>query len=105
MNIDIAKFTALSAAIGAIWLKLKSVYKELSPLIENFIQEAEEKAKDGIINKKDRKDLAMSLIAEAQKLGKLRKFNLLERLIVGKAVDWVAQRLPDFKFNKAPENG
>lgn len=99
MIIDIVKISAVFTAIGAIWLKVKIIYKELSPLLEKFIKEAEEKAKDGTIDKKDRKELAMFLISEAQQLGKLRKFNFLEKLVVTKVVDWVAQKLPDFQFN------
>jgi len=99
MIIDIVKISAVFTAIGAIWLKIKAVYKELYPLLEKFIKEAEAKAKDGTIDKKDRKELAMFLISEAQQLGKLRKFNFLEKLVVTKVVDWLAQRLPDFQFN------
>lgn len=98
------KLMAVLATLGALWAKAKVIYKKLEPLLKGFIEEAEERAKDGTIDKSDRKALAMRLIEDAQKNGDLRKFGFLERLIISKIIDIIAQKLPDFTFNKKPDN-
>lgn len=98
MIIEIAKISAVISAVAIFWAKVKNVYKKLSPLIEPFIKDAEQRAKDGLIDKKDRKELAMLFISTAQAQGKLRKFGFFERIIVSKVVDWIAKKLPDFQF-------
>lgn len=100
MVIDLVKISALFATIGAVWLKAKAIYKHLAPLLEGFIKDAEQRAKDGLIDKKDRKELAMYLITKAQEQGKLRQFGFIEKMVMSKVIDIIAEKLPDFRFTK-----
>jgi len=97
------KFGAPVGAILLVWRKIKAIYKRLEPLLEPFIKDVEERAKDGIIDRRDRKEVAMTFISNAQAVGQLKKFNFFERLIVSKVIDYVAGKLPDFKFNPKPD--
>ena len=87
-----------------LWAKIKVIYKRLEPLIDSAIKDAEIKAQDKVIGLEDRKEWALNRIADAQKAGVLRKFNFFERILLSKAIDYVAKKLPDFKFNKPPDN-
>lgn len=98
------KLTALVTAIVGFLVKVKMVYAKLSPLLEPIIKEVEQRAKDGLIDKEDRKQIAMAFIAEAQKQGKIKKFGFFESIVVSKVVDWVAEKLPDFKLTAAALN-
>jgi len=99
------KASAILAVISATIAKIRSAYKKLVPLVEPFIKDVEERAKDGLIDKADRKFLAVGLIERAQAEGKIKKFGFFEKLIVSKVIDWVAGKLPDFTFNvKPPSN-
>ena len=100
MDIDLVKISAVFATIGGVWLKIKNIYENLAPLLDGFIKDAEQRAKDGLIDKKDRKELAMFFITQAQAQGKLRKFGFIEKMVVSKVVDVLAEKLPDFKFTK-----
>jgi hypothetical protein len=67
------------------------------PDIKELIQKAEEAAKDGIINKAERKDMAMRLINAVLKAKNIQ-LNALQRFILNKVVDKIAEALPDFKL-------
>lgn len=93
------KISAVSAILGGIWIKIKQIYKKISPLIEPSVKRAEDLARDGVINRKDRKEIAMGFIQDAQDQKIIRKLGFFEKMILSKVVDILAQKLPDFKFN------
>jgi len=99
ITILIAKVTAIIAVISGFIVKVKNTYTALSPIVEPFIKDVEERAKDHKIDKEDRKALAMTLIREAQEHCKLKQFGFFEKMIVSKVIDYVAEKLPDFVFN------
>lgn len=100
MIIEIAKVSAAIAVIAGFWAKVKSAYTKLAPLIEPFVKDVEQRAKDGAIDRNDRKEIAMAVIVNAQLRGDLRKFGFIEGIIVSRVVDWVAGKLPDFVLTK-----
>jgi hypothetical protein len=89
----------IGSTLLAIWLWLKLWWDRLSPIIIPIVKDVEQKAQDGTIDLADRKKIAMNAIALLQQEGKI-KLNYVEWLIVGKLVDWAAERLPDFQLTK-----
>ncbi len=87
------------ASIYAVWLKAKAIYNEAAKIVEPLVKEAEELAKDGLIDKADRKALVMSVIGRLETSGKI-KLNFISRLIISKVVDKIADKLPDFTISK-----
>lgn len=91
------------AGLIAGWYIAKKWIDEISRHIEPILKDVEQKALDGVINKADRKDIAMNEIARLKATGKL-KLNFLSMLILSKVVDVVAGKLPDFKVSQAVKN-
>jgi len=87
-------FTAAAAAIRTAI----AFVVEITPLLKPVIEDAENRAKDRLIDLADRKAIAMNGIRALEKSGKLR-LNPITRFVVSKVVDDVAKLLPDFKFN------
>lgn len=83
-----------SSAVTA-WFFVKKWYVEISKIAEPLIIEAEKLSQDGKIDKADRKVLVMKAIALLEQRGTI-KLNFIGRLIVGKVVDRIASKLPDF---------
>lgn len=92
------EYAAYLAAAVAAWAKLALWYRAIRNIIKPMIAEAEQRAKDGLIDKADRKAIVMRGIAllEAEKKIKL---SWIARKIISKVVDRVAEALPDFKFS------
>jgi hypothetical protein len=83
----------------AIITAIKLWYNKIKPIITPMIKEAENDAKDGIIDKADRKHIVMVGIKEAEKNGYI-KLNIISRFFISKVVDFIATRLPDFETDK-----
>ena len=84
----------LFAGLMFVLIKLKKTLPEI-------VKEIEKRAKDGIIDAKDRKAIAMKAINEiSETFGK--KLGLIPRLIVSKLIDKAAKLLPS-KDLKVPE--
>lgn len=98
INLDTIVVGGLTA-----WLFIRRWYVRIEKIAGPLIEEAEQLAKDGVIDKADRKALVMNAIGllEAQKSIKL---NFVSRFLVSKVVDGVASRLPDYNLSdKAKE--
>lgn len=86
-----------------IWFFVKQWTDKLSKIIEPLVAEAEQRAKDGLIDKADRKAIVMKAISLLEQDGKI-KLNFISRIIVSKVVDRIASKLPDFNISiKAKE--
>ena len=86
------------AAVMTIWLFVQRKWIELSKIIEPIVKELDARAQDGQIDRKDRKDLAMKAI-ELLKQNGIIKLGFIQNFIVGRVVDDIAARLPDFKVS------
>jgi len=90
---------AFTVSIGTFIAAAKVWIAKVKPIIEPMILEAENDAKDGVIDLADRKHIVMVGIAAAEKDGKI-KLNFLTRWLISLVVDQIAKKLPDFKINK-----
>lgn len=80
------------AGISVVWWRVKVFWNFWSPVIEQIVKEIEEKAKDGVIDKTDKKSIALKAIdLIAQK--KNKKVGWLEKVIISKLIDKYAERL------------
>lgn len=78
------------------WALFKRWYDKLAKIIEPVVAKVEELAKDGSINKADRKAIAMEIITSLETTGKIPKMNFITKVIVSKIVDKLASKLPDY---------
>lgn len=95
MNVNLQQIFDIAIAIISfvvIWAQRLS--KILSPIIE----EVEKAAQDGKIDKSERKQIVLHAIDLAIAKRQI-KINFLEKIIIGKVVDYVAGRLPDFNVS------
>jgi len=88
------------AGLLAVWYGLKIWIDKLSSIVEPIIKDAEQRALDGKIDAKDRKEIALTELARLEKEGVI-KLSFLNRLIISKIIDMVAQKLPDYNVAKA----
>ena len=95
MNIQGATIIATTTAV---WLFIKKWIGRLSKIAEPLVKEAEERARDGLIDKTDRKVLVMKAISLLEAQGAL-KLTFFSRLAISWVVDRVAAKLPDFKIS------
>ena len=86
--------TALAAAY-----KIQAIYAMMVKIATPLIKEVEARAKDGKIDKADRKAIVMLGIKEAEASGKI-KFNFITRFLVSRVVDYIAGKLPDFNVSQ-----
>lgn len=96
MNI---KWSAIIAGILVVWYKIKRILDELSKILEPVIKEVEKLALDGVIDRQDRKKVALKLIETLEKEGKI-KLNFITRFILSFIIDKIAKKLPDFVITK-----
>jgi len=88
----------VGAVLTIAWWKIKSFWDFWGPVIEDIVKEVEEKAKDGTIDKIDRKVIAVKAIdLVAKKKGK--KLGFLERIFISWLIDKLAGKLPDFNLD------
>jgi len=84
--------SAIGAGLLVLWWKVKSFWAFWSPVIEALVKEIEEKAKDGVIDKADKKAIALKAIdLIAEKKGK--KIGWLEKVIISWLIDRYAGKL------------
>jgi hypothetical protein len=88
-----------SSGILGIYLTAKRWFAEINKILDPLVQECEQLAQDGVIDKNDRKKLVLSAVANLEKQGKV-KLNFITRLIVVKVVDIIAAKLPDYNISK-----
>jgi len=98
-------FAAVMTAVA--WVKAQ--YAKYEPIVRPMINQAEEDYKrmiadDGVITIDERKEFVMNQVAVLEKLGKIKKLNGIERWILGKIVDNIAQKLDPIltPVNNAP---
>jgi hypothetical protein len=96
MKLNIA---AIIATATSAWYAVKRYWDAVSKIVEPLVLEVEAMAQDGLIDKADRKALVLKAIELLEQDGKI-KLNPITRLIVGKVVDKIAKKLPDFKVSK-----
>ena len=89
----------IGAGIVAAYLFCKLWYMKLEPILTPLIKDVEARAADGIINLADRKAILMEGLQIAQTQG-LLKLNFIEKIIVSKIVDMIAEKLPDINISK-----
>lgn len=81
----------------------KKWYDRISAFLESIadplVNEVEKLAKDGKIDKADRKWLAMKAIALLEER-KTIKLNFISRFLISRVIDRVAEALPDFNVSK-----
>ena len=87
------------ATAAVLWAGLQVWWAKFAPVIEPIVKEAEQLALDGSIDCADRKKLVMDTIDLLQKNGTI-KLGFVEKIIIGKIVDIIAKRLPDFQVSK-----
>lgn len=85
--------------IGA-WYLIKKRWDDLCRIAEPVVKKYEQQALDGVIDKEDRKALAMEAIKCLEADGKI-KLNFISRMILNKVVDLVAGKLPNFIVSNA----
>lgn len=90
---------AVFGAIGAVWFFLNKWFKKLEKIIEPVVREAEQMALDGVIDKADRKAIAMKLLSELEKQ-EIIKLSFLSRFFVRIIINIVVRKLPDFNVAK-----
>jgi hypothetical protein len=89
----------IAGAMALAWAGLQVWWAKFAPIIEPIVKEAEQMALDGTITCDKRKKFVMDAIAKFEDAGTI-KMNFIERIIVGKIVDIIATRLPDFQVSK-----
>lgn len=96
MNISwIAGIGAFLAMAGKIYAAIQVFIKQAQPIIDS----AEDKAKDGVIDKADRKALVTEAIALLQTKGHL-KIPWFIKPFMGIIINAVAKKLPDFEIKR-----
>lgn len=88
--------------IGSVittWLLIKTWYDRIAKIVTPAVKEAEKRALDNIIDKEDRKQVALTLIASLEASGSL-KLGFLSRLVLSKVIDIVASKIPNFAITK-----
>ena len=73
--------TAIMAGAGIAWWKVKAFWNFWGPVIEEIVQDIENKSKDGSIDKADRKAIALKAIdlvakKKDKKIGTLAKWGI-----------------------------
>ncbi len=86
------QLSALIATATIVWWKVKSFWAFWGPVVEQIVQEIENRAKDGLIDKADRKAIALKAIdLVAQKKGK--KIDILTKWGISWLIDRYAGKL------------
>ena len=83
----------------AFYRKCKAKY---GGLIQELVEVIEQAAKDGIITKDERKEIALKAVKWLENYGQL-KINFIERFILNILIDKFASKLPDFKISTSPK--
>ena len=103
------KLGALIAGLGVISTRIKAFlayighkWTQIEPIALPLIEEVEQMAAKGVINKADRKTLVMAGLKLAQEKG-LFKLNLIEKMLLPMAVDRIAESLPDIQVSQQAE--
>lgn len=99
INIDTKAIAAGITTIIIAWWRVKVVWNALLKIAEPVIKQAEEMAKDKIINKSERRQLAITMLKAAEDSGKI-KLNWITRRLVSWILDIIAQKLPDFTISQ-----
>lgn len=81
-----------------VWLFIKRWTDKLSKVITPLVTEIEKMAIDGVIDKAERKTLAVKAIALLEQQGTI-KLNIITRFVAHRIVNRIASRLPDFKIS------
>ena len=92
-------FHALWGFLVLAYIFCKNWYAKLEPILIPLIKDVEERAAKGTINLNDRKAILMEGLDIAQQQ-KILKLNFVERIIVSKIVDIIAQKLPDITVSQ-----
>ncbi len=98
VSVFLASTSVFFTAATAVVRNMVAFVVEITPLLKPVIEDAENRAKDRLIDLADRKAIAMNGVRALEKSGKI-KLNPLTRFVVSKVVDDIARRLPDFTFN------
>jgi hypothetical protein len=86
-------------SVLALWILVKKQIDEYSKIINPILQEVEQRALDGKIDKDDRRKIALCGLKNLEKEGKV-KLNFITRIIVVKLIDYLAKKLPDYYISE-----
>ena len=92
-------WNAVWAFLVVVYYFCKKWYAKLEPVLYPLIKDVEQRAIDKKIDLSDRKAILMQGLAIAQQRG-LIKLNFLEKMIISKIVDIIAEKLPDIQINE-----
>ena len=81
------------------WILIKRWLAEIKKILEPLILQCESMAKDGVIDRIERKEILLKAIALLEKDGKI-KLSFLQRFFLGYVVNWLAKKLPDFTISQ-----
>ena len=86
------ELSAIVATATVIWWRVKVFWDFWSPVIEEIVAYIEELAKDKVIDKSDRKKIALKAI-DLIALKKGKKIGLLERMLINWLIEKYAGKL------------
>ncbi len=93
------EYAAIIGTVLVVWNRLMVLWNALVKISEPIVKEVEQRAKDGKIDRADRKAIALLAVARLEAEGKI-KLNFLSRRIISIVIDHVAQKLPDFVISQ-----
>ena len=88
------------ATAAVLWAGLQVWWAKFAPVIEPIVREIEADCLAGEITKDQRKQIAMDTIDAFQKNGTI-KLSWIQKLVLSKVVDIIADRLPNFKVSQS----
>jgi len=100
-NATAVKWAGIITALLAAYYNVRFWLNKISRIMGPIIKDVEERAKDHIIDKADRKQIALNEVARLEADGTL-KLDFVSRFIVSKIINKIAEGLPDFRFNDEP---
>ncbi len=82
---------------GVGWLQAE--WTKVAPIVWPIVIEVEQMSLAGPMDGPAKKKLALDILAVLEKNGKV-KLNLIQRWAVGRAIDYLAEKLPSFDISK-----
>jgi len=93
------EYAAMVGTAFVVWNRILVFWEGLVKIVRPIVEQVEQRAKDGLIDKNDRKEIVLTAIKQLE-TDKTIKLNFLSRKIISVVVDHVAQKLPDFVIAK-----
>ena len=97
-QVDI-NITEIIGTCATVYYFLLRWYNRLKPILSPVVHEIEKMAIDGVIDKADRKQIALDTVKDLQDGGVI-KLNWLEKLVIPIMIDRIADKLPNFRITQ-----